>query len=150
MKRRKLALETTGKNDVYSAGIVRITKEEGHYFFEIGGDMTSDVAEAVAILMRKVEWNDPIWDLDIDGIADDVTPEKSLFWLTGGYSEWRTLENYNKPWHDCYLHFQEEFGILIFNIVKRTKTLKEIRDSFCKHLSLPILYDFALKNNFIN
>ena len=100
--------------------------------------------------MRKVDWNDGIWDMELEDInIDNITPEKSLFWLTGGYVEWRTLENYNKPWCDCYLDFQEEFGMLIFNIVKRNKKLKEIRNNYYKYLNLPILYDFALSKNMI-
>jgi hypothetical protein len=150
MKRRKLALKTIGKNDVYNDGVVRVTKEEDVYFFEIGNELTSDIAEAVAILMRKVDYNDNIWDLKLEDIdAESITPEKSLFWLTGGYSEWRILENYNKPWCDCYLDFQEEFGMLIFNIVKRTTKIKEIRDNYYKYLNLPILYDFAISKNMI-
>ena len=150
MKRRKLALKTIGKNDVYNDGVVRVTKEEDVYFFEIGNELTSDIAEAVAILMRKVDYNDHIWDLKLEDIdAESITPEKSLFWLTGGYSEWRILENYNKPWCDCYLDFQEEFGMLIFNIVKRTTKIKEIRDNYYKYLNLPILYDFAISKNMI-
>ena len=152
MKRRKLALKSAGKNDVYNSTIVRITKEEDIYFFEIGNELTSDVAEAVALLMRKVDWNDEIWNLDLEGInlnAESITPEKALFWLTGGYSEWRTLENYNRPWCDCYLDFQEEFGMLIFNIAKRNKKLKDIRNNYYKYLSLPILYDFAISKKMI-
>jgi hypothetical protein len=150
MKRRKVTLKTVGKNDVYNDGIVRVTKEENVYFFEIGNELTSDVAEATALLMRKIDWDNAIWDLELEDIdVENITPEKSLFWLTGGYSEWRTLENYNKPWCDCYLDFQEEFGILIFNIVKRTKKLKEIRDNYYKYLNLPILYDFAISKNMI-
>ena len=150
MKRRKLALKSVGKNDVYNNGIVRVTKEEGTYFFEIGNELTSDVAEAVALLMRKVDWNDSIWDMELEGIrTDEITPEKPLFWLTGGYSEWRTLENYNKPWCDCYLDFQEEFGILIINIIKKSKSFKEIRDNFNKYLNLPILYNFAVSKDMI-
>jgi len=150
MKRRKLALKAVGKNDVYNNGIVRVTKEEDIYFFEIGNELTSDLAEAVALLMRKLDWNDELWNMILEDInIDNITPEKSLFWLTGGYTEWRTLENYNKPWCDCYLDFQEEFGLLIFNIVKRTKSLKEIRNNYYKYLNLPILYDFALSKNMI-
>ena len=150
MKRRKVTLKTVGKNDVYNDGIVRVTKEENVYFFEIGNELTSDGAEATALLMRKFDWDNAIWDLELEDIdVENITPEKSLFWLTGGYSEWRTLENYNKPWCDCYLDFQEEFGILIFNIVKRTKKLKEIRDNYYKYLNLPILYDFAISKNMI-
>lgn len=152
MKRRKLALKAAGKNDVYNGGMVRVSKEEGTYFFEIGSELTSDLAEAVALLMRKTDWNDGIWDLNLEGIkinTEDITPEKALFWLTGGTSEWRTLENYCKPWCDCYLEFQEEFGMLICNIVGRTKSLREIRDNFNKYLNLPELYDFALSKGMV-
>jgi hypothetical protein len=147
MKRRKLDLKPVGATYVYERGIVKIAKEDNAYFFEIGSDLTTDVAEAVALLMRKVEWNDEIWNIDLEGLnsnPENITPEKALFWLSGGSYEWRTLENYCKPWCDCCLEFQEEFGMLIYNIVKRTKSLREIRDSYVSHLSLPVLYDFAL------
>ena len=149
MKKRKLDLKPM-VNDIYNKGIVRASKEENEYFFEIGKELTSDVAEAVAILMRKVDFNEAIWDLEISNIVlENITPERSLFWLTGGYSEWRTLENYNKPWCDCYLDFQEEFGYLIVNIIKKSKTLKDIRENFLKYLNLPILYDFAINRKMI-
>ena len=149
MKMRELDLKPMAK-DIYNKGIVRASKEENEYFFEIGKELTSDVAEAVAILMRKVDFNEAIWDLEVNNIVlENITPERSLFWLTGGYSEWRTLENYNKPWCDCYLDFQEEFGYLIVNIIKKSKTLKDIRENFLKYLNLPILYDFAINKNMI-
>jgi hypothetical protein len=113
----------------------------------MGNDMTKDVAEAVALMMRKVDWNDPVWDIRY--YVNEIEPDRALFWLTGGYTEWRTLENYNRPWCDCYLEFQEEFGELIFNIVSRNKTLRDIRDGFVQHLSLPTLYEFALSKDFI-
>ena len=68
MKRKKLALKSVGKNDVYNNGIVRVTKEEGTYFFEIGNELTSDVAEAVALLMRKLDWNDSLWNMELEYI----------------------------------------------------------------------------------
>jgi hypothetical protein len=43
--------------------------------------------------------------------TENITPERSLFWLTGGDKEWRTMEYYNTPWCDCYLDFQTEFGL---------------------------------------
>jgi hypothetical protein len=139
----------TLSNDVYESNIVRINKEENEYFFEIGNELTTDVAEAVAILMRKVEIDNPIWEIELKDLEVEVSPEKSLFWLTGGNQEWRTLEHYNKPWRDCYLEFEEEFGFLILNITKRSKKLKDIRNNFIKYLNLPILYDFAISKNMI-
>jgi hypothetical protein len=150
MKKRKVALETLRANDVYDDNIVKINKEGNKYYFEIGKELTTDVAEAVTILMRKLEWDNPVWEVELkDIVSEKIRPEKSLFWLTGGYAEWMNLDHYNKPWCDCYLEFQEEFGLLIVNIVKKSKKLKDIRDNFLKHLNLPILYDFAISKNMI-
>lgn len=147
MKKKRVDLQIRGNSEVYKEGILVISKEENEYFFEIGNDITSDIAEAVSIMMRKIDWKSGVWNLELDVI--DIVPEKTLFWLSGGYSEWRTLENYNRPWSDCYLDFQEEFGSLVFNITKRSKTLGEIRDNFIIHLGLPILYEFALSKGLI-
>ena len=100
--------------------------------------------------MRSFDKNHSVWETEIDNIKiEEISPEKSLFWLTGGYTEWRSLENYNRPWCDCYLEFQEEFGFLIINIVKKSRTLGDIRDGFLRYLNLPILYDFAISRNLI-
>lgn len=150
MKRKKVALDIKRANDVYNNNIIRINKEGNEYFFEIGKEITSDIAEAVTILMRKIENDSPIWDVEIkDIVSEEITPEKSLFWLTGGYTEWETLENYKKPWCDCYLYFQEEFGFMIVNIVKKSRKLRDIKDNFNKYLNLETLYDFAISKNLI-
>ena len=150
MKKKKLDLKPMAGKDIYNKGVVKISKEENEYFFEVGKELTSDVAEAVAILMRSIDFNEDVWNIEVNNIIlENITPEKSLFWLTGGYTEWRTLENYTKPWCDSYLDFQEEFGYLIINIIKRSKNLRDIRENFLKHLNLPILYDFALSKNLI-
>lgn len=150
MKRKRIALERA--KEILNQNTVRITKEANEYYFEIGTELTTDVAEAVSILMRKTDWNDPIWNTEIKKemtIEDVITPEKSLFWLSGGYSEWRTLNHYNKPWCECYLEFQEEFGFIIVNIVKKAKTLLDIRDGFQRYLNLPTLYDFAISKKMV-
>jgi hypothetical protein len=150
MKKRKVDLESKGSQNIYSDEIITISKESDEYFFEIGTEMTNDIAEAVSILMRKSEFNSNIWDLELkDVFTENITPEKALFWLTGGYTEWRTLEHYNKPWSECYLDFQEEFGMIIINIVKKSKSLKDIRNNFIKYLNLPTLYEFSISKNMI-
>ncbi len=149
MKKRKIDLKPIGKV-IVSNDKFKISKDNDDYFFEIGKELTHDVGEAVAILMRKADFNDEIWNLEINNIVtENLTPAKTLFWLTGGYSEWRTLENYKKPWSEYCLEFQEEFGYLIINIIKKSKKLKDIRDLFIKHLNLPTLYEFALSRNMI-
>jgi hypothetical protein len=82
-------------------------------------------------------------------IYENITPEKSLYWLSGGYKEWKSLEHYNRPWCDCYLDFQEEFGLLVISIIKRSKTLEDMRKHFIEYLNLPVLYDFALSRKLL-
>ena len=60
-----------------------------------------------------------------------------------------TLNHYNRPWCDCYLEFQEEFGFLIINIIKKSKKLSDIRNGFMKYLNLPVLYNFAISKNMV-
>ena len=60
MKKRKVGLKPIGKS-IYNKGIVNVSKEESEYVFEIGKELTSDVAEAVAILMRMKRFG--IWKL---------------------------------------------------------------------------------------
>ena len=151
MKRKKVLLSEKLSEVIYVDDKVRISKSQSQWFFEIGNEITSDIAEAISILMRKIDSNHKIWEFEIDKNLDTrISPEKTLFWLTGGYMEWRSLENYNRPWCDCYLDFQEEFGFIIVNAVKRSNKFSEVRDSFIKYLNLPILYDFAVSRDFVN
>jgi hypothetical protein len=48
---------------------------------------------------------------------------------------------------ECSLDFQEEFGLIIFNIIKKSKTMSDIREGFLKNINLSVLYEFALEKN---
>ena len=149
MKRKKELLKSELDSVFVSKKLV-IKKEGNEWFFEIGKEMTNDLSEAVTIMMRVFKPGDSAWDLEINNTnIENITPEKSLFWLTGGTQEWRNLENYNRPWCDCYLDFQEEFGFMIIKIIKDSKKLSEVRDGFIKYLNLPIIYDFAMSKNLL-
>jgi len=130
--------------------VVRISEEvNGQYFFEIGSEITTDLAEAVAIMMRNPRTDSSIWSKKIQVNLESVEPQKALYWLSGGDNEWITLQNYNQPWNKCYLEFQEEFGFIVINILKKSKNLGDIRNGFQKYLNLPNLYEFALSKNLI-
>jgi hypothetical protein len=150
MKKRKDLLERIGTKIIFTDKTRKISIEGNKWFFEIGKELTTDIAEAVSLLVRDCDVNDQVWDVEIKDInTEDITPEKSLYWLSGGNKEWKSLENYNRPWCDCYLDFQEEFGFSILNIVSRSKTLGDVRKHFIENLNLPVLYDFALSRNLI-
>lgn len=143
--RRKKELTKSKDDLVFFEGKVMIQKDGGNYSFQLGKELTNDIAEAVSILIRMNVVEKEIWNLEIkNSDIENITPAKALYWLTGGYEEWNNLENYNTPWSDCYLDFQEEFGFLIINIIKKSKKLSDIRDGFQKYLNLPTFYDFAI------
>lgn len=147
MKRKGITFEKEQVN--LNQNEVIIAKDGDEYFFEIGAETTIDVAEAVSILMRTITWNDSIWKTEVNEEMKTITPEKALYWLSGGKNEWNTLNHYKNPWCEYYLYFQEEFGFLIVNIVNRAKTLLDIREEFNRYLNLETLYNYALSKNMI-
>lgn len=144
---RKRKVDVMRPNNVWDSELIKISEDLGSYYFEIGTEVTMDFAEAVAILMRmKSKWNDEIWNLKIVDIDYyNIDPSKCLYWLSGGNDEWKDGENYKKYWHEVKLDFQEEFGIIIISILKRSKTLKDVRTGFLKYLNLATLYNFAIE-----
>ena len=150
MRKKKTLLKEIGTKIIYDDNTTIISREGNEWFFEIGKEMTTDLGEAVSLLLRNCDASDEVWKTDIKEInIDNISPEKSLYWLTGGEKEWKTLENYNRPWCDCYLDFQEEFGLLVVSIIKRSKTLEDMRKHFIEYLNLPVLYDFALSKKLL-
>jgi hypothetical protein len=129
---------------------ISLSEIDGKMIFEINDVVTNDIAEAVSILMKIVDNDDSIWDVDIKTNGLNIKPENSLFLLSGGDEEWNTLMNYNKHWSKCYTDFQDEFGMLVINGVKNSRKMRDLRDYFNKYLSLPIMYNFAIKKRLIN
>ena len=152
MKRKRILFRSELSDVVFIDDKLVVSRDESGCLFEVGKEVTNDVAELVSMLIKNKDWNNSIWDTELSEIGNvisEISPERSLFILTGGYQEWSNLEHYNRPWCDCYLDFQEEFGFLVINIVKRAKKLSDIRDGFLKYLNLPVLYDFAISRNFV-
>lgn len=143
MERKRFKKQSDEKQTISS--VVRIHEEtNGIVFFEIGSEVTTDLAEAVALMMRYPRTESSIWNKQVKLNIDSIEPKKALYWLTGGDNEWITLQNYNKPWNQCYLEFQEEYGYLIISILEKSKTLNDIKNGFIRHLNLPQLYEFAI------
>ena len=150
MRKKKTLLKEIGTKIIYDDNTIIISREGNEWFFEIGKEMTTDLGEAVSLLLRNCDASDQVWKTEIKEMnIDNISPEKSLYWLTGGEKEWKTLEHYNRPWCDCYLDFQEEFGLLVISIIKRSKTLEDMRKHFIEYLNLPVLYDFALSKKLL-
>ena len=128
--------------------ITRVNSRET--LFEFGEVITNDLAEAISILMREHDTvDDKIWKTTISVNIEQIEPRRAIYWLSGGDREWLTLENFNKNWTECEWDFQEEFGFTIIEILKKSKTYDDVRKGFTKKLNLPILYEFALRKNFV-
>lgn len=145
MKRRKDVTENNVL--IYKNNIAKITQEPNQeLFFEIRNIVTTDLAEAISITMNFDDKE--FWEIELNNDIN-IDPEKCLYWLSGGDKEWLLLEHYNRPWVDCYLEFQEEFGFMVIEIVKNAKTFNDIKKGFNKYLNLPTLYDFAISKGFV-
>lgn len=148
---RKKKVEVMRTNNIWDSDVIKISKDCDDYYFEIGKEVTNDIAEAVSIMMRNYRKNDVIWDLSISDIDHyNINPSKCLYWLSGGDNEWiKNRINYKKNWYECELEFQEEFGTIVISILKKSKTLSDIRTGFIKYLNLPTLYNFAIEKNIV-
>lgn len=149
MKKKKVAVMRP--NNVWDSEQIKISKVSDSYYFEVGTELTSDLGEGIAIMMRmKSKWDDDVWNLKITDVDFfNIDPSKSIYWLSGGDEEWSDGEHYKKYWHECRLGFQEEFGVLIVSIIKNSKTLKDVRNGFLKYINLSTLYNFAIEKDFV-
>lgn len=136
-------------NGAYESPKVYRSNDDSNLYFEIGEEVTSDVAEAVSILMRKSYFDDPIWGVELNKTKPSISTDKCLFWLSGGDEEWGSLQNYSKPWYECYNMFNDRFGYIVEEIYQESETLRDVRDGFIEFLNLSILYDFAISENII-
>lgn len=131
-----------------SPEVIIVKESSGEFFFEVGNEITTDISEAVAIMINKISKNSEVWNLE-NNFNKDIHPEKPIYWLSGGHKEWRSLEHYKKPWREYNHLLVEEYGDLVKKIIKKSKTLGEIRDNFLKYMNLSIIYEFALDKEMI-
>lgn len=151
MKRRRvITKEKETSVVIYSANKIRISKElNGELFFEIENELTSDLSEAIAMAINFGIKDEMFFNTLFNVNISNISPDKALYWLTGGDGEWVSKKHYNKSWSEVYLTYQEEYGLTIINIIEKANTLGEVRNGFIKYMNLPTLYEFSLKKGFI-
>ena len=63
-----------------NSNFVRITEEvNGQLFFEVGSEITTDIAEAVAIMLRIQNIDESIWSKELPIKIEDVEPRRALY-----------------------------------------------------------------------
>ena len=111
---------------------------------------STDYAESVATLMRikGVFLDRKFWEISLKD-KYNINVENTLYWLTGGDREWQINNNYKYKWEEVKSMFIEEYEDVILNIIKNSSKLIHIRNGFLNELSLPVMYEFALRHKLI-
>jgi hypothetical protein len=151
MKRKRvITKERETSIVVYCSNKIRVSKElNGELFFEIGNELTSDLSEAVAMVMNLGINDDDFFKINFKINIKNISPDKTLYWLSGGDYEWVSKRNYNKSWFEVYLSFQEEFGLKVINIIENAETLDDVKKGFIKNLNLQTLYEYGLSKGYM-
>jgi hypothetical protein len=153
MKKKKVRVITKVRDTstvIYNSDRIRVNKElNGELFFEIDNELTTDLAEAIAIVLNKGINDSIFWKTTFNINIQNISPDKTLYWMSGGDREWISKSHYEKSWSDVYLTFQEEYGLFIIDTINKAKTFGDIRNEFLKKLNLPTLYEFSLEKGYI-
>jgi hypothetical protein len=135
---------------------IQVFKENNVYYFESNNEklsnfITNDYMEAVAAFMKLKDTFDLnyLWDIKVtDEMRENLSVNKTLYWITGGDREWVENKTYKKTWIEYSNIFVKKYQKRI-ETIKECKTLGEVRDEFLKHMNLPMIYEFALTKNMI-
>ena len=154
MKRRKVTVKVKEREldiTIYTNGAeVEIVRDiKGNLFFKVGKELSNDLAEGVSLLMRnkRLLTDSDIWSINIKNNGYNIYPEKALYWLTGGDSDWNIKDTYKKTWGESYSIYQEKYAELICDIIQNSRTLGDIKYMFIRELNILDLYEFALSKN---
>lgn len=136
---------------------VVVFNDNGRLYFESSNPIleeefkTYDCSEGVSALMRlkTVFDDDKFWNLKVGNSKYDVSPERALYWLSGGNREWEVNDTYAYNWLEVHSIFEHKFRDVVYEIVDNAETLNDIKKGFMQRLNLPVLYEFALNNNLI-
>jgi len=134
---------------------INIEKENYKTYFEVidstGILHTYDVAEGVAaIMMCEHSIDDNMLDILItEKDKKEISVSKALYWLTGGNNEWINSNNYKVDWHDASEIYKKKYGGQITRIVRKAKTIGDIKEKFEQNFNLVDLYEFAIENDLI-
>ena len=77
MKRKKLLIESEISELVFSDEKIKISKNGEKYFFELSNGITSDIAEAVSMIMKVCDNKSEVWNIEINDYIE-CDPEKCL------------------------------------------------------------------------
>jgi hypothetical protein len=75
MKKKKVLLKEQLSEVIYNSDKIIVSKQDDMWCFEIGKDITMDIAEAVSILMRRDDVEENLWNIEVKNL--DLEKDKS-------------------------------------------------------------------------
>ena len=134
---------------------INIEREHNKTYFEVidksGVLHTYDIAEGIAAMMMcEHEIDEDMLNIKItDRDKKEINSSKALYWLTGGNNEWINPTNYKVDWHEASIIYKKKFGSKVTRIIRKAKTIADIKESFEHNFNLTDLYEFAIKKDLI-
>jgi hypothetical protein len=140
-------------NLLFESDLIKVSKEANKILYFESNQWqlnTYDVIEGVAALIKmNAPYEDKIWDIQVKEKWNS-SADKALYWLTGGDKEWLDGKRYKYQWKDVCHIFTHKYSDIIYDVLEKAETLKDIRDGFNKHLPMVKLYEFSLNNGLIH
>ena len=140
-------------NLLFESDLIKVSKEANKILYFESNQWqlnTYDVIEGVAALIKmNVPYEDKVWDIQVKEKWNS-SADKALYWLSGGDKEWLDGKRYKYQWKDVFHIFTHKYSDIIYDVLEKAETLKDIRDGFNKHLPMTKLYEFSLNNGLIN
>jgi hypothetical protein len=146
MKRRRTIIQN--EKIIHESENLIISNCGKFTIFEIKQHTTFDLLEAVVLMMRN-SIDDKVFNLPIDLFDININPEKSLYWLSGGDSDWVTNETYIDSWHNLYHEFCSEWCNTLHEIVKQSRTLGQLKDALLERLNFMCIYNWCISKGFV-
>lgn len=149
-KKRKIIIDDPKGALIFTNTNIRVYSDSNRLLFEVI-DMfgTFDIIEFIAYLLyKKIYIPKKLLNISIEKVVKyDVNPERVLYLLTGGDDKWINSKMYNYKWEEVCSLYEHKFRELIFDMNDNAKMINDILNEIKTHLSIPILYEFALSNN---
>ena len=143
---------------IYKKGNISVEKTKDGLLFNLNSQVINDsyiettdylTATAMAMRVNNLESDRKFWNIKLINKYENINLEKTLYWLSGGKNEWNINKVYKHKWEDVKDIFLYKYSDKLLEIIKKSRTLGDLKRGFKRFLNLQEIYEFSLTNNLI-
>ena len=152
-KNVKKVVDTELENVIYKSDNISLCRINNAMHLFGYQDLTiNEVFEILVWGIKNRDGDDNFWNVKLAAIdKQNARPINIIYWMTGGDKMWKSHNwMWKKEWNDLSLMFVEHFDEKIMGIVKRSKTLGDLRNKLKSKLSSEDFYEMGLTLDLIN